>query len=255
MRARVLTFGIRAVTCRSLAFACLALAAACGGDEAAPVAAAPAESGTAAATTAAPPGTEAAADDGAEGSLRDRIRSEPAPPPPPSIWSSATTLAERVQNVEQALASGVSPIPLDIHDLGGWDFDERKEDPFPAHIRKLDGKEIVLRGFMLPDLDFENIRKFHLVRSLWGCCFGAPPGPNEIVRVTVSGDGIAYSYKTLEVRGTFRIAFELTDGLLDDLYRLEAAVVKEHAFDDPLAPKTVTPAERQKLKDFAGVEF
>ncbi len=189
--------------------------------------------------------------------LREQVTVEAAPAAKPALWSNAATYEQRVANIEAALASGASPLPLDIHDLGGWEFDERKKDPFPAHIRRLDGREIVFRGFMLPDLDFENIKKFHLVRSLWGCCFGAPPGPNEIVRVTLSGEGVDYSYKTLEVRGTFRIAFEMTDGLLDDIYRLEATSVHEHAFDDPLAPRSVTPDQRRKFEEFVPgeVEF
>jgi hypothetical protein len=189
--------------------------------------------------------------------LREQVTVEPAPAAKPVLWSNATTYEQRVANIEAALASGSSPLLLDIHDLGGWEFDERKKDPFPAHIRRLDGKEVTFRGFMLPDLDFENITKFHLVRSLWGCCFGAPPGPNEIVRVALAGEGVHYSYKTLEVRGTFRIVFEITDGLLDDIYRLEATSVHEHAFDDPLAPQSVTPDQRRKFEEFVPgeVEF
>lgn len=175
----------------------------------------------------------------------------------PPLWSSATTYEERKRNVEAALASGESPLRLDIHDLGGWEFDERKKDPFPAHIRQLDGKTVVLRGFMLPDLDFENIKKFHLVRSLWGCCFGAPPGPNEIVRVMLTDKGVNYSYKTLEVTGVFRTVFEMTDGLLDDIYRVEGIEVTEHGVDDPLAPSNVTPDQKKKFNEFVpgGVEF
>jgi hypothetical protein len=192
-----------------------------------------------------------------EAPLREQVKVEEAPAEKPPLWSTATTYEERVRNVESALASGVTPLRLDIHDLGGWEFDERKKDPFPAHIRKLDGKEVVLRGFMLPDLDFENIKKFHLVRSLWGCCFGAPPGPNEIVRITLQGKGVNYSYKTLEITGTFRLAFEMTDGLLDDIYRVDATDVKEHAFDDPLAPSSVSPEQQKKFNEFVpgGVEF
>lgn len=218
----------------------LLLAAACGEEEPAPPQAAakgPTPPTEAAVGAVAPPTADAAA-------------------PPPASWSSARTYEERKANIEAALASGVTPLRLDIHDLGGWEFDERKKDPFPPHIRQLDGKQVVLRGFMLPDLDFENIKRFHLVRSLWGCCFGAPPGPNEIVRVMVGGKGVAYSYKTLEVHGTFHLVFEMTDGLLDDIYRVEASEVTEHAFDDPLAPQNVTPDQRKKFQEFVpGVEF
>ena len=190
--------------------------------------------------------------------LRDVVKTEPAPEAPAApTWSLATTYEERIANVRATLASGDGPYALDIHDLGGWEFDERKKQPFPEHILALEGKEVILRGFMLPDVDFENLKKFHLVRSLWGCCFGAPPGPNEIMRVTLVGEGIDYTYKTLEVRGIFHAVFEMSDGLLDDVYRLEATAVRELGFDDPLAPTNVTPEQRAKFEEFVPgqVEF
>lgn len=228
--------------------ALFALAASCGGDE-------PTEIPSAGPSTA-PPGQPSTPQDG--GGLRDSVVVEPAPPAPPvPSWSLATTYEERVANVQAALASGPGPYALDIHDLGGWEFDERKKQPFPAHILALDGKEVILRGFMLPDVDFENLKKFHLVRSLWGCCFGAPPGPNEIVRVTLAGDGVDYTYKTLEIRGTFHAVFEMTDGLLDDVYRVTATAVRELAVDDPLKPANATAEQKAKFQEFVPgqVEF
>jgi hypothetical protein len=250
-------------------------AASCGGDQPEPAPAPPAASGAPAPEIgkefdpAAPPVAEAPTEAPREvppepppatgtGGLRDTVKTEPAPPEPAGpTWSLANTYEERVANVKAALATGPGPYALDLHDLGGWEFDERKKQPFPEHILALEGKELILRGFMLPDVDFENLKKFHLVRSLWGCCFGAPPGPNEIMRVTLAGEGIDYTYKTLEIRGTFRLVFEMTDGLLDDIYRLEATSVRELGFDDPLAPTNVTPEQRAKFEEFVPgqVEF
>jgi hypothetical protein len=250
-------------------------AASCGGDELEPAPAPPAASGAPApeigkeSDPVAPPVAEASTEAPREvppepppatgtSGLRDTVKTEPAPPEPAGpTWSLANTYEERVANVKAALATGPGPYALDLHDLGGWEFDERKKQPFPEHILALEGKELILRGFMLPDVDFENLKKFHLVRSLWGCCFGAPPGPNEIMRVTLAGEGIDYTYKTLEIRGTFRLVFEMTDGLLDDIYRLEATSVRELGFDDPLAPTNVTPEQRAKFEEFVPgqVEF
>jgi len=219
---------------------------------AAVVASSPAEADPRAVPVAAPDGA-ASAEDGTSGAAAEGATSGDG------FWSQASTLEERAANVRRALAAaGDGPVHLDIHDLGGWEFDENAEQPFPEYVLALDGRRVVLRGFMLPDVDFENIRTFHLVRSLWACCFGAPPGPNEVVRVTlVEGDGIDYTYQTLEVEGTFHVVFEMTDGLLDDLYRLDADRAVELGFDDPLAPASVSPEERRKLGEFVGtdVEF
>ncbi len=171
------------------------------------------------------------------GSLRDRLKVTEAPPVDDMPWSDALTLEERVANLEKTMASGKEPYVVDMHDFGGWEFDERQEQPFPAHILALDGKKFTIRGFMMPDIDFENIRKFHLVRSLFSCCFGAPPQLNEILRVTLADkDGMEYTYNTVEVTGTLYVVFEMEDGLVEDLFRLEGATYRIIDFDDPEAP-------------------
>lgn len=170
-------------------------------------------------------------------SLRDRMEVSEAPPVDDQPWSTAMTLEERMASLENTLASGEEPYVVDMHDFGGWDFDEGKEQPFPDHILALDGKEFTIRGFMMPDIDFEHIRKFHLVRSLFSCCFGAPPQLNEILRVTLADeDGMEYTYNTVEVTGTLRVVFEMEDGLVEDLFRLENTTYRIIDFDDPEAP-------------------
>lgn len=134
------------------------------------------------------------------------------------------------------------PIPVTTDFLGGWEFDESQDDPFPPHVRAIDGKYVMVKGFMLPDIDFEGITEFHLVRSLWGCCFGAPPRLNEMIRVHTPDDtGMRYTYNTLEIIGKMTVKFETVDGLIEDPYRLQAESVVEGDFDDPLAPEGATP--------------
>jgi len=152
-------------------------------------------------------------------------------------WSQAVTPEERRANLEEALAAESEPYVIDIHDLGGWELDEREENPIPDYILALDGKEFIMRGFMMPDIDFEHIRSFHLVRSLFSCCFGAPPQINEIMRVTLAAeDGMDYTYNTVEIRGRLTVTFDLVDGLVEDIFRLENATYRILEFDDPGAP-------------------
>lgn len=140
------------------------------------------------------------------------------------------------------------PIPVTTDFLGGWSFDETQSNPFPPHVSAIDGKYVIVKGFMLPDVDFEGITQFHLVRSLWGCCFGAPPRVNELIRVqTPGGEGLRYTYNTLEIVGKVEVKFELLDGLIEDLYRLSAESIVEGDFDDPLAPEGASAAD---LGDF-----
>jgi|GEM_PF-3658638 hypothetical protein len=154
-----------------------------------------------------------------------------------SFWSTANTLEERQEKIEGILEKNDPVFVLDMHDMGGWEFDELLEDPFPSYIRALDGKEIITRGFMMPDIDFEHIQKFHLVRSLYSCCFGAPPQLNEVLRVELTdAEGMDYTYNTIEVRGILRVVFEMEDGLVEDLLRLENATYRVLDFEDPGAP-------------------
>ena len=169
-------------------------------------------------------------------SLRDRMESTKVEKKE-SFWSTANTLEERQQKIEKIIEAGDPVMVIDMHDMGGWEFDELLEDPFPGYIRALDGKEIVTRGFMMPDIDFEHIQKFHLVRSLYSCCFGAPPQLNEILRVELTNpEGMDYTYNTIEVRGILRVVFEMEDGLVEDLLRLENATYRVLDFEDPGAP-------------------
>jgi len=172
-------------------------------------------------------------------SLRNRITTLPAPESAKPTWSQATTPEERRANLDQALAVESGPYVIDMHDLGGWELDEREENPIPDYILALDGKEFIMRGFMMPDIDFEHIRSFHLVRSLFSCCFGAPPQINEIMRVTLADeDGMDYTYNTIEVRGRLTVTFEIVDGLVEDIFRLENVTYRILEFDDPDAPES-----------------
>ena len=254
---------------RAACLSVLLLLAACGGKETEPESSgagagdgaamamamgadgAPMAAGADNASAAAEPGTEPAAAeaDPAAGeieaapaaSLRDRVTTTPPPPVEDNpYYSTAVTLEERMANVRKALdrAGKDGIVILDMHDLGGWEFDEREKQPFPEYVRELEGRTVVVRGFMMPDIDFEHIRSFHVVRSLWGCCFGAPPRINEILRVTLSDkDGMDYTYNTLEVQGVFHAVFEMEDGMVDDVYRLDNAVAKERDYEDPQAPE------------------
>lgn len=213
----------------------------------------------------------------AAGGLRERVNQTEMPPepaPPKPSWAARSREQVQLTAVREdavlgapsggppyATAEGVlgvdgrryrgtieDPIPIDVDFLGAWPFEE-VDQPFPEHVLAADGKVVRLRGFMLPDVDFEHIKKFHLVRSLWGCCFGAPPRLNEIVRVLVpDSDGIDYTYNTLEVVGTLRCVYESEDGIIADLYRLEGRSITVLGYDDPLAPTDFDPSTGFKGK-------
>ena len=134
------------------------------------------------------------------------------------------------------------PIPIDVDLLGAWEFRYDLDDPFPPFLHQFNGKVVKITGFMLPDIEFEEISQFHLVRSLWGCCFGAPPRVNEMVRAEVPAAlRMDYTYNTLELIGTLEVVFAMEDGLIEDPYRLKVIALRELGFEDPLAPAEFDP--------------
>lgn len=153
-----------------------------------------------------------------------------------------TDAAAGIPGVDGRLHVGDSedPVPIDIDFLGQWQF-EPKEQPFPPEVLAVSGKTVVIRGFMMPDVEYLGMRQFHLVRSLWGCCFGAPPRINEIVRVEVP-EGMDYTFNTLEITGIFHTEYTITNGLVQDLYKIEAQEIRELGYEDPQAPEDFDPS-------------
>ena len=72
-------------------------------------------------------------------SLRDRMESTKVEKKE-SFWSTANTLEERQQKMEKIIEAGDPVMVIDMHDMGGWEFDELLEDPFPSYILALVGK-------------------------------------------------------------------------------------------------------------------
>ncbi len=117
--------------------------------------------------------------------------------------------------------------------LAGWTYDypsgkltpERlaKRDPYPAEIRKLDGKKVAITGFMIPvDVEGEKVLTFYLVRYPFGCCFGQQPQMNEYIYVVMAKDEHA-SYQlhsAVTTYGTLKVVEEVEKGALLSLYQM-----------------------------------
>jgi hypothetical protein len=109
--------------------------------------------------------------------------------------------------------------------IGDFEYEEGMK--LPEEVLALDGKRVALSGYMDSMGELASIKEFVLSESVAGCCFGTPPGLNQLVLVNMkSKKGVAYSDDAIVVVGTLRVG-ELRDGeFVTSLFRLEATEVK-----------------------------
>jgi hypothetical protein len=102
--------------------------------------------------------------------------------------------------------------------------DKGARDPFPKEIKALNGKKIVMDGFMFP-IDFEKgkVRSFILSNGMFGCCFGDAPAITETIKV-YRADGKLMPYQSMaRVTGVLEVGEEYDgDGYVDSVYRIKA---------------------------------
>lgn len=102
-------------------------------------------------------------------------------------------------------------------------------DQVPAKIKALDGKPVLLVGFMVPiDVDKKgNVTSFALTQNQSFCCYGIPPGLTQLVIVDMEEGKVApYSYDIpVATYGTMHVGEDIDDGYILSLYRVTATEV------------------------------
>ncbi|MFN7589021.1 MAG: DUF3299 domain-containing protein [Planctomycetota bacterium] len=135
--------------------------------------------------------------------------------------------AEAMLEVERKLAeemkkgkiTGLDKI-LPFDELASWPYEDGLKG-MPKRIKDIDGKKVMMTGFMLPIDEVEKIKEFLLVQSLWSCCYGQPPDINGIVRVVMpKGKTTDYFFDPLKIVGTFKVEATMLDGYCVDIYQL-----------------------------------
>jgi hypothetical protein len=122
------------------------------------------------------------------------VKPEPKPAPWPSTSSRSRSRSPSRRGEACRPASGEPPEVKPVDDkplmltfsklaFRYWPQtkDKGARDPFPKEIKALNGKKIIMDGFMFP-IDFEKgkVRSFILSNGMFGCCFGdAPRSPRR----------------------------------------------------------------------------
>lgn len=103
-------------------------------------------------------------------------------------------------------------------------------DYLPGWLKDLDGKRIILRGWMFPSGRQEGITRFMFVRDNGICCFGREPKVYDKLAVTLrNGQSTRYIQgRPFDVVGTFTIEPDVEGDDIFWLYHLEDALVIEN---------------------------
>jgi hypothetical protein len=92
----------------------------------------------------------------------------------------------------------------------------------PESVRALDGQQVAMAGYLVEGAFDELL----LVKSVWGCCFGEPPGVDEAVVVTVEGPVLYPWFEgVVRVIGPLEVGPQYDDGQLLSIYRMRAVQV------------------------------
>lgn len=92
----------------------------------------------------------------------------------------------------------------------------------PEPIRKLDGRNVIVRGFMLPvKLEKGLVTEFLLMSSQQLCCYGVVPELNQWVVVRLARGVPPVQDVPLEFRGRLHVGPLVESDVLTGIYRLD----------------------------------
>jgi len=117
------------------------------------------------------------------------------------------------------------PNPLPWGVIAGTTVDAKAPPAFPDHLLKLDGKPVVVYGFIQPLGDAKEFTGFLLLEYPVGCWFCETPDPTGLISVE-----LAAGMKATAKRGLVKLTGTLTlnrDNPEDFLFRITSAKVAE----------------------------
>ena len=107
--------------------------------------------------------------------------------------------------------------------LKAYDY-QPKLSGLPDEIRALDGKKVLMRGFLMPLTEWDDIHEFSLVETHASCCFGVPPGLSGMVLVHIdAARGLPNTNEPIEAIGTFHVGETSQDGFVLSIFSIEHA--------------------------------
>jgi hypothetical protein len=104
-----------------------------------------------------------------------------------------------------------------------------RELPVSPLALELNGQKTFIKGYVYPDGQRNNIKRFVLVADLGTCCFGGQPPLTHMIEVTLRDPyRVAYSMRKLKLGGTLKVDKRLKplSGLGGVYFQLDADYVR-----------------------------
>lgn len=142
-----------------------------------------------------------------------------------------------------ALLVSFSAFSLDVpwETLKTLDFDTKtKKNVIKPELQKILGKEVTIKGFMMP-LDYESkeITEFLFMPYVPSCMHVPPPPPNQLILVKMKkGSKVKPSFYPIELTG--KLAVE-SNADLESSFKMEGSKIKELKNYTPPSPQGAHP--------------
>ncbi len=147
--------------------------------------------------------------------------------PPARLGLAPQTPVPRARPRTKIRSNGVLDIVFDDLEFAIDPDEDFDESLIPDEIKALDGKTLILRGFILDASVYQRtgIEKFILIRDNQECCFGPTAKVYHNVWVEMDkGASTSFTLRPVEVKGKFSIRpwFHPADGKCYSVYHLQA---------------------------------
>lgn len=103
--------------------------------------------------------------------------------------------------------------------------EKKSRMPIPPRALELSDKQVFVKGYLYPDGQQENIRRFVLVPDMGTCCFGGQPKLTDMIEVTLEEPlRVSYSMRKRKFAGILKVDPQLkpVSGLKGVYYQLQA---------------------------------
>jgi len=125
--------------------------------------------------------------------------------------------------IAHPVAKSGEVLALTVKQVGNFEFDPENDKDVPADVKNLDGAKVKISGYIMPTTEADSITEFALVPSLFGCCFGAPPGVQHVILCkTPAGKGVEFTTDEVEIDGILHVRPKRQDGYTYSLFEMDA---------------------------------